>query len=158
MKISHIVQQLVSHSPKSIEVLVTEMNEMDALVRPDAPKRGVQVMRNKLNPNSTSHFLTVQEFEMLVTLLGGELAIARYFAQQKNAVVVELPEVNESDMALLDLFMASMIELGNLSKSFQESYADGVINQQELIAIKKVTSTVIAKLLEFQAAVERVSI
>lgn len=118
--------------------------------------KGEVVLRNKLNPNSETHFLNIQEFETITDFAERNFEVAEYFASKVNAVVVQLPTLPESDMALLDLFMGAMKELGEVSAAFQKSYADGNITRKEFAEISSEIDDVLAKLLEFKAAVKRV--
>jgi len=118
--------------------------------------RGDVVLRNKLNPNSESHHLNIEEFEMMVDFANKNFDVAEYFATKAHSVVVQMPELPESDMALLDVFMGAMKELGEVSAAFQKSYADGDITSREFSEISNEVDDVIAKLLEFKSAVKRV--
>jgi hypothetical protein len=118
--------------------------------------KGEVVLRNKLNPNSTTHFLTIQEFETMTDFAERNQDVAEYFSEKAGGVFVKLPTVPEGDMALLDLFMGSMKELGEVSGAFQKSYADGDISNKEFDEISSEIDDVLAKLLEFKAAIKRV--
>ena len=118
--------------------------------------KGEKVLQNKLNPNNDQHLLNVDEFEMLADFTNNNLSAAEYFAAKCNAVVVTLPAVAESDMALLDLYMAAMKELGEVAGAFQEAYADGRITPREFDKIALEIDDVLAKLLEFKGAINRV--
>lgn len=116
-----------------------------------------KVMQNKLNPNNDQHHLTVDELEMIADFTSGNIAVAEYFAGKANAVVVQLPNMDEfGDMALLDSFMDIMSELGSLSKEFQSAYADGDINKQEFKRIADNIGKAQGRLLAFQNTVQRV--
>ncbi len=119
--------------------------------------KGEKVFQNKLNPNSETHFLNIDEFEMLADFADRNLDVAEFFAHKVNAVVVQLPAGQECDMALLDVFMSVMKELGEVSSKFQQAYADGVISQFEYHEICKEVDDVIARLLTFKNEVNRVS-
>lgn len=115
-----------------------------------------QVLQNKLNPNSTTHFLTIAELETMADFASANLQVARYFATKARAVVVQMPDVPESDMALLDAFMIITHELGEASSKFQQAYADGDINQKEFKDICTEIDDVVRSLLQFKACVGRV--
>lgn len=118
--------------------------------------RNPKVLQNKLNPNSQTHFLTIDELETIGDFTNGNLDIAQFFAEKANAVVVKLPQIPEGDMALLDLYMQIMKELGDVSSAFQKAYADGDIDHIEFNQIASEVDDVVARLLEWQAAVKRV--
>lgn len=114
-----------------------------------------QSLINKLNTSPNDH-LNIRDAERLITRANGDLAVARYFAEKANAIVVVLPSVPESDMALLDDFMKIATELGETSARFQQGFADGVITEKEFSAISKEVNDTVAALLAFQKSVERV--
>jgi hypothetical protein len=53
--------------------------------------------------------------------------------------------------------MGAMKELGEVSSEFQKAYADGTITSKEFARISDEIDDVLEKLLEFKAAVKRVS-
>lgn len=116
----------------------------------------LQLLTNKVNANSESHTLNVQEAEACIDRINANYEVAEYFAHKAGAVVVRLPDVIESDMALLDEFMAIPVELGDVCNKFQRAYADGNINKQEFKVISKEVDDEIAALLSFKASVGRV--
>lgn len=118
--------------------------------------KGEGVLRNKLNPNSQTHFLTVQEFETMTDFAERNQDVAEYFSAKAGGVFMKMPNIPESDMGLLDLFMGTMKELGDVSATFQTSYADGNYTHKEFDVLSIEVDEVIAKLLEFKAGVKRV--
>lgn len=145
MTIKHLAYRIGHDFSGSVAGLASLMNKGDV------------VLRSKLNPNSESHHLNIEEFEMMVDFANRNLDVAEYFASKVNAVVVVMPAAPEGDMALLDLFMGAMKELGEVSAEFQKSYADGNITSKEFARISEEIDDVLEKLLEFKAAVKRVS-
>jgi hypothetical protein len=119
-------------------------------------KLSFQMLTNKLNFNCTSHHLYIEELEQILDRTNRNISVAEYFAAKANAVVFQLPEFPESDMALLDVFMRANEELGDVSGAFRKAYADGNINNIEFAAISGEIDDVIAVLLEFKSAVKRV--
>jgi len=95
------------------------------------------VLQHKLNPNKSSHEVNAPEIDMISDLAEGNLQIAQYFADKAGAVVVMLPEIDCSDMALLDSFMSVVGELGEFSAEFQKAWADGSISPKEFQRLKK---------------------
>lgn len=116
-----------------------------------------QTLTNCLNVNASTHHLNISHFELLAEFSNGNLPVAQYFAAKANAVVVPLPSVpDESDMALLDGYMAVIKEMGELAVSFQSAYADSNISQKEFDAIDAEFVDVQSKLLAFQSQIKRV--
>jgi hypothetical protein len=117
-----------------------------------------QTLTNCLNVNANTHNLNISNFELLAEFSNGNLAVAEYFAGKVNAVVVPLPEIpDESDIGLLDGYMAVIKEMGELAVKFQEAYADSNISQKELEAIDAEFADVQSKLLAFQSQIKRVA-
>jgi len=117
--------------------------------------KDTQVLRNKLNFNSDSAHLYVQEFEQIVDFTDANFAVAEYFAAKCNAVVFQLPAIqDDGDMSLLDSYMQIMKEMGDLAAEFQKAYADGSIDRKEFTRIANEVTGVQARLLAFQSTVE----
>ena len=110
----------------------------------------MQTLTNKLNPRSESHNINADELETIVDYFGGGLEVADYFAAKANGVVARLPDVGESDMALLDGFMNITKELGDVGMGFKEAYADGDISKEDVIALDKEIDETVAALLAFK--------
>ncbi|MDP3088847.1 MAG: hypothetical protein Q8M99_11760 [Methylotenera sp.] len=144
MTIKHLAYRIGHEFTGSVAGLASLMN------------KGEVVLRNKLNPNSESHFLTIQEFETMADFTQRNQDVAEYFSEKAGGVFIKLPTVPDGDMALLDLFMGAMKELGEVSAEFMKAYADGDISNAEYMKISNEIDDVLARLLEFKAAVKRV--
>lgn len=118
--------------------------------------RGDVVLRNKLNPNSETHHLNIEEFEMMLDFANRNQDAAEYFAAKAGGVFMKVPDVPESDLGLLDLFMGTTKELGDVASAFQSAYADGNYTNKEYDALSVEVDEVIARLLKFKAGVKRV--
>lgn len=146
MTIAHVAYRLAHKFNGGVVALASMMG------------KGEKVLASQLNPNTDTHHLSIESLEMMADFTNGNFEIAEYFADKANAVVVPLPTVPfESDMGLLDIFMSCMKELGEVSGAFQTAYADGDITQKEFERISLEIDDVLARLMEFKAAVKRVS-
>lgn len=117
--------------------------------------RGDKVLASKLNPNTQTHHLTIEELEMMIDFTDTNYQLAQYFADKCNAVVFKLPDVlDHGDMNLLDSYMQIMKEMGDLAAEFQKAYADGSIDRKEFTRIANEVTGVQARLLAFQSTVE----
>jgi len=117
--------------------------------------RGDKVLASKLNPNTQTHHLTIDELEMMGDFTDTNYQLAQYFADKCNAVVFKLPNViDQGDMNLLDSYMQIMKEMGELAAEFQNSYADGSIDRKEFARICAEVTGVQARLLAFQSTIE----
>lgn len=145
MTIKHLAYRIAKQSQLGHASLAEAMGEKS------------QTLTNCLNVNASTHNLNITKFELLAEFSNGNLAVAEYFAAKANAVVVLLPSVpDESDMALLDGYMAVIKEMGELAVSFQTAYADSNITQKEFDAIDAEFVDVQSKLLAFQSQIKRV--
>ena len=150
MELTAKLQKLVATSPDGMVRALAEINDGRS------NQMGAQVLNNKLNPNYEQDCLNLLQFEAIVRRLDLNLELAKYFAGKANAIVVPLPAVPESDMALLDDFMNIARELGETSQRFQTGFADGVITHVEFQQISKEVHDTVAALLQFEQSVERV--
>ncbi|MGJ8619588.1 MAG: phage regulatory CII family protein [Methylophilaceae bacterium] len=143
MTIRHIVYRCVHDSEKGVPTLASEMG------------KSYQVLLNKLNVNSESHHLTIDELELIGDFINSNIAFATYFAQKSNAVVVQLPEVEQyGDMNLLDSFMQCVESNGEIARDFKDAYADGRIDDREYQEIKASMYTSIADQIAFLKLIE----
>lgn len=144
MTIKHLAYRVGHEFPGSVAGLASLMG------------RGDVVLRNKLNPNSETHHLNIEEFEMMLDFANRNQDAAEYFAAKAGGVFMKVPDVPESDLGLLDLFMGTTKELGDVASAFQSAYADGNYTNKEYQALSIEVDEVIARLLEFKAGVKRV--
>lgn len=144
MTIKHLAYRIGHEFPGSVAGLASLM------------ARGDVVLRNKLNPNSETHHLNIEEFEMMLDFANRNQDAAEYFAAKAGGVFMKVPDVPESDLGLLDLFMGTTKELGDVASAFQSAYADGNYTNKEYDALSVEVDEVIARLLEFKAGVKRV--
>lgn len=94
------------------------------------------VFNSKINPNTLTHHLTLAE-ALRMQQLSGRADILHAMAFEMGYVC--FPAANHegvSDQALLDLFTNLLCELGEFTKEFQKSFADGRITKKELTKIK----------------------
>ncbi len=120
--------------------------------------KGEKVLQNKLNPNSESHFLNIDEFEMLADFTSGNKSVADYFAQKANAAVVCLPDdcVVNGDMSMLDAFMQVTMQDGTFAYEFKQAWDDGRITVAEFERLEKIQFESIGKRLALLAEIKRV--
>jgi len=144
LTIKHLAYRIGHEFPGSVAGLASLM------------ARGDVVLRNKLNPNSETHHLNIEEFEMMLDFANRNQDAAEYFAAKAGGVFMKVPDVPESDLGLLDLFMGTTKELGDVASAFQSAYADGNYTNKEYDALSVEVDEVIARLLEFKAGVKRV--
>lgn len=103
------------------------------------PRMGIvpAVLRNKVNPNSTSHHLTLIEADKMMTMTG-DLRILEVLAQNHGYVLVPVAfDAPASDSAILELVTKVWRHNGNVGKAVDDAFADGRITKRELSAIEK---------------------
>lgn len=144
MTIKHLAYRLAHDFSGGVAGLAALMN------------KGVQVLTNKLNPNSATHYLTISELETLADFTQGNLQVAEYFAHKAGAVVIKLPELPESDMGMLDLFLSASKEFADISGSFQRAFEDGRIDSREFDDISREFDESLARMLELKSGIERI--
>lgn len=146
MTIRHLVYQLVRKSKMGVPTLAEAMG------------RGIQILNNKLNVNSDSHLLSIDEFETIGDFLDVNIEYATYFANKANAVVVQLPDdAPTGDMALLDSFMQCVESNGKIAKEFKAAISDGRISDPEYQVIKKAMYDTVADQMAFLKMIEGIA-
>ncbi|CAB3675600.1 hypothetical protein LMG26690_01307 [Achromobacter animicus] len=90
------------------------------------------VLRNKVNPNNTTHHLTLAEADRIVRMTG-DVRILAAFAHGNGYLLVKAPEsCGESDMSVLEQVAALMIAHGKFGHEVYDALADGGVDQQEM--------------------------
>ncbi len=113
-----------------------------------------QVLVNKLNPNTHTHHIYVEELDELVTLLDTD-DVAKYFAAQRNMVCVKSPGFDDlSDNALLDLFIDLESRKAQWLERMKEALSDGKVTRSESDEIKRGYSEFIAATAEVMGRIE----
>jgi hypothetical protein len=112
------------------------------------------VLQHKLWPTFGTHHMNAPEIEQLLDFAGANRRAAEYFAHKSGCVLIQLPDVAESDMELLDGYMLIVKELGEFSAEFQRDFADGRIDAREFARIEKEADDVVARLLEMVARIK----
>ncbi|MNY27750.1 Phage regulatory protein CII (CP76) [compost metagenome] len=90
------------------------------------------VLRNKVNPNNTTHHLTLAEADRIVRMTG-DVRILSAFAHGNGYLLVKAPDsCGESDMSVLEQVAALMIAHGRFGHEVYDALADGGVDQQEI--------------------------
>jgi len=90
------------------------------------------VLRNKVNPNNSTHHLTLAEADRIVRMTG-DVRILAAFAHGNGYLLVKAPEsCGESDMSVLEQVAALMIAHGRFGHEVYDALADGGVDQQEM--------------------------
>lgn len=102
------------------------------------PRVGISpaVLRNKVNPNNTTHHLTFAEAQRIADLTG-DYRMLQAWAHQAGFLLVEAPEGNACDMAVLEQVVSLGVANGQFMQTIHAALADGVVDQDELRAIRE---------------------
>lgn len=102
------------------------------------PRAGISpaVLRNKVNPNNTTHHLTFAEAQRIADLTG-DYRMLQAWAHQAGFLLVKAPEGNACDMAVLEQVVSLGVANGQFMQTIHAALADGVVDQDELRAIRE---------------------
>lgn len=103
-----------------------------------APRLGMSaaVLRNKVNPNNTTHHLTLAEADRMMGLTGDLRLLHSLAAGHAQVVVTPAGADDACDMAVLEVISAIWSRNGDLGTAVHQSLADGKLTQQELQQIR----------------------
>lgn len=122
-----------------------------------APRLGMSaaVLRNKVNPNNTTHHLSLAEAQRLVGLTGDK-RILHALALEAGDVLVEgcAGEAAASDMAILECMALVFSGTGNLAKTIHEAFANGALSADEFDRIKAVAYVARRKIIRLMGRLE----
>ena len=98
------------------------------------PRIGVGgvVLSSKVNPNTKTHHLTLAEAMKIQSLTGDHRILRAMCEELEYLPPIPRVEAAVSDAALLETFTKMMAELGDFSREFHSSVADGRITQREI--------------------------
>lgn len=98
------------------------------------PRMGMDaaVLRNKVNPNNTTHHLRLDE-SVRMQGVSGDHRICRAMNEELG-YLPPIPRVaaGVSDAALLETYTKLMSELGDFSQKFHQALADGKLTAREV--------------------------
>ena len=104
-----------------------------------APRIGTTqgVLNSKVNPNTTTHHLSLAEAVKLIVLTGDK-RILHAIAMETGDVVVEgAGELQACDMAVLESMTAVFAGAGLVGASVHTALADGRVTRKEYVAIER---------------------
>jgi hypothetical protein len=125
-----------------------------------APRIGMSpaVLRNKVNPNNTTHHLTIVEADEVMSVTG-DCRMLHVLAGNHGYVLVEAASKAEQGESLLQsILQANAIE-GDLDRKLDEILADGKVTPNELreftdavIAQQASTTRLLSRVAQFSAS------
>lgn len=97
------------------------------------------VLRNKVNPNNSTHHLTLAEAQRLMGLTGDK-RILHALAMASGDLVIEgaIDEGPSSDMAIVEAMAALMSRSGELGGAIHHAFTDGALTEDEMLRIESV--------------------
>ena len=129
MSFAHLFHNLCRNyrKPGGIKQLAEDMG------RPD----DYNTIKNKLNPNTATHHMYVEELDDYVAALDTD-EVAKYFCRERGGVFVKTPDFEGiPDAALLDLILERSERLGNLDKQIRTALTDGKISKKSFDEIMR---------------------
>lgn len=93
------------------------------------------VLRNKVNPNNSTHHLTLAEADRIVRMTG-DVRILSAFAHGNGYLLVKAPDsCGDSDISVLEQVASLMVAHGTFGREVYEALADGGVDQEEVARV-----------------------
>ncbi len=91
------------------------------------------VLRNKVNPNNSTHHLTFSEAQR-ITAMTGDHRMLQAWAHAEGYLLVKAPAAgaDSSDAAVLEQVASMLMDQGQFAASINAALADGDVNQAEM--------------------------
>lgn len=106
-----------------------------------APRIGMSaaVLRSKVNPNTATHKLTLQDAVRITDVSNDERILEAWLAE-RNAVMVKLPEPCEqpNNEEIVAKFMRLTVHYGDLARRHTEATADGEVDEKEMADLERI--------------------
>ncbi|MDP1925750.1 MAG: hypothetical protein Q8K57_13330 [Thiobacillus sp.] len=131
MNVADAAHATVHDYPGGAASLVTRLPGVEVAGKPDKKMNPI-VLSSKVNPNTKTHHLTLDE-AMRIMALTGDHRILR--AQNEElGYLPPIPRVSAdvSDTALLESYTKLISELGDFSTQFHLALADGRVTKKEV--------------------------
>lgn len=98
-----------------------------------APRLGMSgaVLRNKVNPNNTTHHLTLAE-AVRMSEITSDRRILEAWARETGLVLMEVPAAeNCADGEVIEMMSESMKTFGDIGAEITKTFEDGRVEQKE---------------------------
>jgi hypothetical protein len=94
------------------------------------------VLRNKVNPNNTTHHLTLAE-ALRMSAVTGDRRIVEAFARELGLVCLEVPEAeNCADGEVIEMMSGSIESFGEVGREITKTFADGRVEKAEALRVR----------------------
>lgn len=114
------------------------------------PRVGISpaVLRNKVNPNNTTHHLALAE-AVRIAELASDYRVLKAWANEAGFLLVKSPAgAGECDMGMLEKVAAFMVASGVFGKEIYESLSDGRVDQGEVGRVEEAGNHVMTEVAE----------
>lgn len=121
-----------------------------------APRLGMSaaVLRNKVNPNNTTHHLTLAE-ALRMSEITADARVAEAFARALGRACVEIPAAeNCADGEVIEMMSASMQTFGQIGQEITKTFEDGRVEPHESRRIRDAIWTHLSKLFGLSNRIE----
>ncbi|WP_449284192.1 phage regulatory CII family protein [Luteimonas qiangzhengi] len=104
-----------------------------------APRIGTTqaVLNSKVNPNTTTHHLTLAEAVKLMVLTGDKRMLHAIAMESGDVVVEGAAALPACDMAVLEAMTGVFARAGQVGANVHTALADGRVTRKELAAIER---------------------
>lgn len=123
-----------------------------------APRIGMSpaILRNKVNPNNTTHRLALDEASAIMAV-SGDHQILHALAAEHGYVCMPTNSGGQT-ASVLALILSTQAKEGDLSRTLHDALADGTISRNELNAISAAAMAVQAAVIQLVAGCEAATI
>jgi len=117
------------------------------------PRVGISpaVLRNKVNPNNTTHHLTMVEADRLMRITEDK-RILKALAHAHGYLLVKAPEEcsTESDMSVLEHVTGLMVQQGRFAMEIHTALSDGGVSKEEMVRIDRAGREFMGEIVEIK--------
>jgi hypothetical protein len=103
-----------------------------------APRIGMSgaVLRNKVNPNNSTHHLTVAE-ALRISQITGDVRIVQALARELGMALIEIPNADQcADSDVIELMAKSLQTHGEIGREINKTFEDGRVEHHEVARVK----------------------
>lgn len=121
-----------------------------------APRLGMSgaVLRNKVNPNNSTHHLTLAEAVKMTDITGDE-RILEAWARERGKVLMEVPAAeNCADGEVIEMMSESMKTFGDIGAAITDTFADGRVEAHEARRVRDVIWAHLGKLFGLSSRID----
>lgn len=121
-----------------------------------APRLGMSgaVLRNKVNPNNTTHHLTLAE-AVKMSAITSDRRVVEAWARELGLVLMDVPAAeNCADGEVIEMMSASMKTFGDIGHEITKTFEDGRVEQHEVRRVRDAVWSHLGKLFGLSNRIE----